>query len=117
MLIGADLLNLDQLEGIGRPFFDSAAPAPSTESFVTRMMAVLLAGLTGSGRRRRARGASRTRVVKQEPSFYIGASISKIPDPPHCGGGVTALLIHFRHWWSEANPSQLSSNSSRPDSR
>ena len=31
VLIGADLLNLDQLQGPGRPFFRSAAPAPSTE--------------------------------------------------------------------------------------
>ena len=52
VLIGADLLNLDQLQGLGLPVLSIGGAGTFDGIFVTGMMAVLLAGFTGSGRRR-----------------------------------------------------------------
>ncbi len=51
MLIGADLINLDQLQGLGAPVLSIGGAGTFDGIFVTGMMAVLLAGFTGSGRR------------------------------------------------------------------
>ena len=119
MLIGADLLNLDKLQGLGAPVLSIGGAGAFDGIFVSGMMAVLLAGFTGGGGRRDELEAPppTTRVVMQEAVLLYRRINIKIPDPPHCGGGVTACQFTPRHWWSEANPSQLSSNSSRPNSR
>lgn len=51
VLIGADLLNLDQLQGLGAPVLSIGGAGTFDGIFVTGMMAVLLAGFTGGGRR------------------------------------------------------------------
>ena len=51
VLIGADLLNLDQLQGLGTPVLSIGGAGTFDGIFVTGMMAVLLAGFTGGGRR------------------------------------------------------------------
>jgi uncharacterized membrane protein len=51
VLIGADLLNLDELQGIGAPVLSIGGAGTFDGIFVTGMMAVLLAGFTGGGRR------------------------------------------------------------------
>jgi uncharacterized membrane protein len=52
VLIGADLLNLDKLQGLGAPVLSIGGAGTFDGIFVTGMMAVLLAGFTGGiGRR------------------------------------------------------------------
>jgi uncharacterized membrane protein len=51
VLIGADLLNLGQLQGLGTPVLSIGGAGTFDGIFVTGMMAVLLAGFTGGGRR------------------------------------------------------------------
>ena len=51
VLIGADLLNLDQLQGLGAPVLSIGGAGTFDGIFVTGMMAVLLAGFTGGGQR------------------------------------------------------------------
>ena len=50
VLIGADLLNLGQLQGLGAPVLSIGGAGTFDGIFVTGMMAVLLAGFTGGGR-------------------------------------------------------------------
>jgi uncharacterized membrane protein len=50
VLIGADLLNLGQLQGLGTPVLSIGGAGTFDGIFVTGMMAVLLAGFTGGGR-------------------------------------------------------------------
>ncbi len=50
VLIGADLLNLDKLEGIGAPVLSIGGAGTFDGIFVTGVMAVLLAGFTGGGK-------------------------------------------------------------------
>lgn len=52
VLIGADLLNLGKLQGLGAPVLSIGGAGTFDGIFVTGMMAVLLAGLTGGGRPR-----------------------------------------------------------------
>ncbi len=52
MLIGADLLNLDKLQGLGAPVLSIGGAGAFDGIFVSGMMAVLLAGFTGGGGRR-----------------------------------------------------------------
>jgi uncharacterized membrane protein len=52
VLIGADLLNLGQLQGLGTPVLSIGGAGTFDGIFVTGMMAVLLAGFTGGGRQR-----------------------------------------------------------------
>ena len=47
VLIGADLLNLGKLEGLGAPVVSIGGAGTFDGIFVTGLMAVLLAGLTG----------------------------------------------------------------------
>jgi uncharacterized membrane protein len=47
VLIGADLLNLDKLQGLGAPVASIGGAGTFDGIFVTGLMAVLLAGLTG----------------------------------------------------------------------
>lgn len=54
VLIGADLLNLDKLRGLGAPVLSIGGAGTFDGIFVTGIMAVLLAGLTG-GRASRQR--------------------------------------------------------------
>ena len=61
VLIGADLLNLDQLQGLGAPVLSIGGAGTFDGIFVTGMMAVLLAGFTGGGRQRDEIAASRPR--------------------------------------------------------
>jgi uncharacterized membrane protein len=51
VLIGADLLNLDKLQGLGAPVLSIGGAGTFDGIFVTGMMAVLLAGFTGGGGR------------------------------------------------------------------
>ena len=51
VLIGADLLNLDKLQGLGAPVLSIGGAGTFDGIFVTGMMAVLLAGFTGGGLR------------------------------------------------------------------
>jgi uncharacterized membrane protein len=51
VLIGADLLNLDRLEGIGAPVLSIGGAGTFDGIFVTGIVAVLLASLTGGARR------------------------------------------------------------------
>jgi uncharacterized membrane protein len=51
VLIGADLLNLDKLQGLGAPILSIGGAGTFDGIFITGMMAVLLAGFTGGGRR------------------------------------------------------------------
>jgi uncharacterized membrane protein len=51
VLNGADLLNLDKLQGLGAPVLSIGGAGTFDGIFVTGMMAVLLAGFTGGGRR------------------------------------------------------------------
>jgi uncharacterized membrane protein len=50
VLIGADLLNLDKIQGLGAPVLSIGGAGTFDGIFVTGMMAVLLAGFTGGGR-------------------------------------------------------------------
>jgi uncharacterized membrane protein len=50
VLIGADLLNLGQLQGLGTPVLSIGGAGTFDGIFVTGMIAVLLAGFTGGGR-------------------------------------------------------------------
>lgn len=52
VLIGADLLNLDRLEGIGAPVLSIGGAGTFDGIFVTGIVAVLLASLTGAARRK-----------------------------------------------------------------
>jgi uncharacterized membrane protein len=52
VLIGADLLNLGKLQGLGAPVLSIGCAGTFDGIFVTGMMAVLLAGFTGGGGRR-----------------------------------------------------------------
>ncbi|HXY57105.1 MAG TPA: DUF1614 domain-containing protein [Methylocystis sp.] len=52
VLIGADLMNLDRLQGIGAPVLSIGGAGTFDGIFVTGIMAVLLAGLTGVRRQR-----------------------------------------------------------------
>ena len=52
VLIGADLLNLGKLQGLGAPVLSIGGAGTFDGIFVTGMMAVLLAGFTGGGGRR-----------------------------------------------------------------
>jgi uncharacterized membrane protein len=54
VLIGADLLNLDKLRGLGTPVLSIGGAGTFDGIFVTGIMAVLLAGLSG-GRASRQR--------------------------------------------------------------
>jgi uncharacterized membrane protein len=47
VLIGADLLNLRKLQGLGAPIVSIGGAGTFDGIFVTGLMAVLLAGLTG----------------------------------------------------------------------
>jgi uncharacterized membrane protein len=47
VLTGADLLNLDRLRGLGTPVLSIGGAGTFDGIFVTGIMAVLLAGLTG----------------------------------------------------------------------
>jgi uncharacterized membrane protein len=49
VLIGADLLNLDKLQGLGAPILSIGGAGTFDGIFLTGMMAVLLAGFTGGG--------------------------------------------------------------------
>jgi uncharacterized membrane protein len=51
VLIGADLLTLDKLQGLGAPVLSIGGAGTFDGIFVTGMMAVLLAGFTGGGGR------------------------------------------------------------------
>jgi uncharacterized membrane protein len=53
VLIGADLLNLDKLRGLGTPVLSIGGAGTFDGIFVTGIMAVLLAGLTGGRASRR----------------------------------------------------------------
>jgi uncharacterized membrane protein len=53
VLIGADLLNLDKLRGLGTPVLSVGGAGTFDGIFVTGIMAVLLAGLTGGRASRR----------------------------------------------------------------
>ncbi|MGA8172188.1 MAG: DUF1614 domain-containing protein [Methylocystis sp.] len=50
VLIGADLLNLDKVQGLGAPVLSIGGAGTFDGIFVTGMMAVLLASFTGDGR-------------------------------------------------------------------
>jgi uncharacterized membrane protein len=50
VLIGADLLNLDKVQGLGAPVLSIGGAGTFDGIFVTGMMAVLLAGFTNGGR-------------------------------------------------------------------
>ena len=54
VLIGADLLNLDKLQGLGTPVLSIGGAGTFDGIFVTGIMAVLLAGFTGRRARRSA---------------------------------------------------------------
>ncbi len=59
VLIGADLLNLDRLQGIGAPVLSIGGAGTFDGIFVTGIVAVLLASITGGGGRSEA-----------SPSYY-----------------------------------------------
>ncbi len=52
VLIGADLLNLDKLQGLGAPVLSIGGAGTFDGIFLTGVMAVLLAGFTGGGHAR-----------------------------------------------------------------
>ena len=54
VLIGADLLNLNKLQGLGTPVLSIGGAGTFDGIFVTGIMAVLLAGFTGKRARRRS---------------------------------------------------------------
>jgi uncharacterized membrane protein len=65
VLIGADVLNLDKLQGIGAPVLSIGGAGTFDGIFVTGMMAVLLAGFTGRGRRGERFEAPRPTMTSQ----------------------------------------------------